>query len=260
MTSGNRQVREFLFQCSSTTGADHGLLDLGNTSPAVFPDFYQLCPAGEAVVGIRMRFGRHVNAVGLICDTFKQIDIRSPPPEEVNCGIAGDEAPQEWRDMLAAHNERRKEHCAPALKWCEALAKSAQIYADKCIFAHGNDSTTGENLADAWAEDNGNPVLPALSDRDALETWYCEVNNYSFTNPVLILGETTNCYRVNGHFTQVVWKDTAFLGCGRATCEIDGHKGTHWVCRYKPPGNFNATDPLVLAQQVRPHPPIGECP
>jgi hypothetical protein len=257
MTAGNRQVREFLFECTSTTGSARHSLSLGN-APPVFPSILQMCPAGEAVVGIRIRFGRHVNAVGLTCDTFKQIEIPPPPKEEVSCANGGDEAPKEWLDMLAVHNERRAEHCTPALKWCDSLAKSAQVYADKCILnAHGNDATTGENMADAWAESNGNPVLPALSDRDAFEqTWYCEVNNYDFNNPVFKGGFTSNCRNVNGHFTQVVWKDTDFVGCGRATCDIDGRKGTHWVCRYKPRGNVNVDNQFVLAQQVHPR---GNC-
>ena len=29
------------------------------------------------------------------------------------------------------------------------------------------------------------------------------------------------------------------------------HKGTHWVCRYSPPGNVNVEDPDVLRDQVK---------
>lgn len=186
MTAQNRQLRFFMFNCVSTTSSDRHNLDLGPPVTA-FPDLQQNCPAGEAVVGIRIRHGRHVNAIGLVCDTFDQIKI-SEPAEKVECPETGDdEVPSDWRDMLAAHNERRAQHCAPKLKWCNDLAQSAQIYADKCILnAHGNDDKTGENMADFWGEDsNGNPILPALQDREAFENaWYCEVNNYDFDNPV----------------------------------------------------------------------------
>jgi hypothetical protein len=262
MTAGNRQVREFLFGCQSTTNSTAGhSLSLGNPPP-VFPVDYQTCPTGEAVVGMRIRFGLHVNAIGLICDTFELVKPTPPRPVEVACEGAGDKVPPEWAEMLNVHNERRQDHCAPALRWCESLAQAAQAYADTCILnAHGNDATTGENLADAWSEMDGNPILPALSDRDAFEqAWYCEVANYDFNNPRVIGGFTTNCQRVNGHFTQVVWRDSEFLGCGRATCDIDGHKGTHWVCRYRPRGNVNTDDQIALAQQVRRRPVAGECP
>jgi hypothetical protein len=160
--------------------------------------------------------------------------------------------------MLAVHNERRQLHCARPLKWCQSLADSAQEYADKCILnQHGSD---GENMANAYYIENGSPVLPALSDRDAFENaWYCEVDNYDFNNPKFVGGFTVNCKDVNGHFTQVVWKDSGFLGCGRATCDINGLKGTHWVCRYRPSGNMNVTNPLVLGQQVR-RPSYPDCP
>jgi hypothetical protein len=254
MTSQDRQVRLFIFNCVSTTSTARHNLDIGNNAP-VFPNFQQNCPDGEAVVGIRIRHGLHVNAVGLICSSFKQIEI-SGPEEPVSCSAEGDRVPKEWADMLNVHNERRQSHCVPPLRWCESLAKSAQAYADKCILnAHG---TTGENMADAWLEDaNGNPILPALSDRDAFETWYCEINNYDFNNPVFMGGFAVNCQNVNGHFTQVVWMDTSFLGCGRARCDMGGHTGTHWVCRYNPPGNVNVDNPFILTQQVLPRKP--EC-
>ena len=97
------------------------------------------------------------------------------------------------------------------------LAADAQAYADKCILdMHGSD---GENLADAWPSQNGVEILPALSDPDAFQkAWYCEVNNYDFDDPHVVPGFTSECKHVNGHFTQVVWKDSCQLGCGRATC------------------------------------------
>ena len=132
-----------------------------------------------------------------------------------------------------AHNQRRKLHCVPPLTWSNQLAQSAQSYANMCILdKHGS---TGENMADSWSEINGHPVLPASTDRRAFEnTWYCENKNYDFVNPTFKGGFTSNCQNVNGHFTQVVWKDTRELGCRRATCTINGHQRTHWVCRYAP--------------------------
>jgi len=162
----------------------------------------------------------------------------------------GDQVPADWSDMLNAHNERRKLHCVPPLEWSNQLAQSAKSYADMCILdKHGVQS--GENMADRWSESNGRAMLPASTDRQAFEnTWYCEIKNYDFNNPTFKGGFTSNCQNVNGHFTQVVWKDTRQLGCGRATCTINGHQGTHWVCRYAPVGNVNASNASVLRQEV----------
>lgn len=230
-------------------------------APSVFGDTYNFCPTGEAVIGIQGRAGLFVDAISLICGAFTEVNPSHPEPRPEACrGLTNNPVPEQWSDMLNAHNERRKQHCVPALGWSNELARDAQAYAEKCILdKHGS---TGENMADAWQEVNGNPVLPASTDRQAFEkTWYCEVNNYDFTNPEFKGGFTTNCKDVNGHFTQVVWKDTCQLGCGRATCEMTDdrgvvHKGTHWVCRYKPPGNINTTDVNVLKQQV--HAPTCE--
>ena len=86
------------------------------------------------------------------------------------------------------------------------------------LIRHGS---TGESVANGSSVSNGHPVLPASTDRQAFEsTWYCEIRNYDFNNPTFKGGFPSNCQNVNGHFTQVVWKDTRQLGCGRATCTI----------------------------------------
>jgi uncharacterized protein YkwD len=250
--SGNQFVHMMDFGCRSTTSTSgHGLLNIGAPS-SLFGVIDQWCPTGEAVIGIQGRAGAFVDAIGIICGAFAQVAPPRPEPRPEAClRLKEDPVPEQWSGMLSAHNERRTQHCVAPLTWSNELAAAAHAYAEKCVLnMHGSD---GENMADAWTETNGNAVLPALSDKDAFEkTWYCEVNNYDFNNPQFKGGFTANCKDVNGHFTQVVWKDTCQLGCGRATCEISGHKGTHWVCRYKPAGNVNVADVSLLKQQVRP--------
>jgi hypothetical protein len=67
-----------------------------------------------------------------------------------------------------------------------------------------------------------------------------------------------SCYPTTYNYTCCTAK---FPFVSRATCEMTDdrgvvHKGTHWVCRYKPPGNINTTDVNVLKQQV--HAPTCE--
>lgn len=167
-------------------------------------------------------------------------NAKPPPPVQTS------QVPSEWADMLNAHNEKRKLHCAQPLVWSAQLAAAAQAYADKCILdQHGS---SGENMADWVSIQNGNPVLPAASNTDVFQNvWYCEVANYNFNAPAIAGGFKHNCDPpVNGHFTQIVWKSTTQLGCGKATCTINGQKGTHWVCRYSPAGN----DTSALAANV----------
>jgi hypothetical protein len=183
----------------------------------------------------------------------------------------GDPVPAEWAGMLDEHNAKRKSNCACPLAWSASKAQAAQTYASKCIL--DQHSTTGENMADdvyytTDSAGNVTPRIPAESDAAAYDnTWYCESANYNFTNPVFVGGFTTNCGKpsasnpnppkVNGHFTQVVWKDSKKVGCGRATCPmqvtVNGKtttvNGTHWVCQYDPPGN-TGTDATTLKNEV----------
>jgi pathogenesis-related protein 1 len=158
---------------------------------------------------------------------------------------AGAGPPPDMVDMFNAHNERRARHCVPPLTWSPQLAQAAQAYAEQCIL--GQHGSSGENMANWVTIKNGKPVLPAASDRHIFENvWYCEINNYNFQEPKIVGGFKQNCDPpVNGHFTQIVWSGTQQVGCGRATCNINGQKGTNWVCRYAPAGNSGPPGPNV---------------
>ena len=144
--------------------------------------------------------------------------------------------PAEWADMLNAHNDKRKLHCVAALQWSADLAAKAQAWANKCTNTH--EGTGGENLAFFYPAGQSNTTAFQNS-------WYCEVKWYDFNNPKIVGGFKNGCDApVNGHFTQVVWKGTTQLGCGKQTCTINGQTGTYWVCKYSPAGNFNDTNSL----------------
>jgi hypothetical protein len=173
---------------TSSGGAFTAGFRLGSNWPAfpgesVFGDVPNYCPTGEAVIGIQGRAGLYVDAVALICGAFTEANPSPPEPRAEACrALTDNPVPEQWSDMLRAHNERRAQHCVGALGWSNELAQDAQAYAEKCILdKHG---TTGENLANAWQEISGSPVLPALTDRQAFEkTWYCEIKNYDFRSP-----------------------------------------------------------------------------
>jgi pathogenesis-related protein 1 len=139
--------------------------------------------------------------------------------------VASAEAPQ---TMLSEHNSQRSKHCVPALTWSADLAAAAQAYADGCEFEHSK--VPGENLA--WGT--------GLSGRGATDMWYSEITKYNFAAPVW----STEV----GHFTQVVWRNSAQIGCAMASCS----GLNYWVCRYSPPGNWNVDTPGELAQNVPP--------
>ncbi|RGP73352.1 hypothetical protein FLONG3_6388 [Fusarium longipes] len=130
----------------------------------------------------------------------------------------------EWKDkdtftsaVLNSTNFYREEHNATALKWNKTLEEFASDYLDDlddCKFEHSG-GPYGENLA------IGYPNVTA-----SIEAWGDERDKYDFDDAEF--DEET------GHFTQLVWKDTTTVGCGRKLC---GEKGWYLVCEYWPRGN-----------------------
>jgi uncharacterized protein YkwD len=128
----------------------------------------------------------------------------------------------EAQRLVDAHNRVRAKHCAKPLTWSAQLAQVAQQWAntlrDKgCAFGHSG-GNFGENLA---AGTSG-----TLDAEDVVKMWYDEVAHYRFASG----GFSAQ----TGHFTQVVWRGTARVGCGRSQCNgMD-----IWVCEYDPAGNW----------------------
>lgn len=119
--------------------------------------------------------------------------------------------------VLAAHNALRAQHGVPALKWSASIAKTAQAYADQCVFEHSG-TDLGENLATG--------TTGAYSPAQFVNDWYSEIANYDFGAGT---GDDT------GHFTQVIWKSTKQVGCGLAQCSGNDIL----VCQYSPAGNYD---------------------
>lgn len=165
--------------------------------------------------------------------------------------------------ICTEHNKLRAKHGTQALTWSTDLAKFAQDWVNQCktslpdangntFFCHksncGGGNPNGENLSFHY----GDPQPP----ENVVQGWYCEIDAYDFNDPKLTGGTMFGCKpeenpnKVTGHFTQVVWADSARLGCAKNTCSLGGNTGPLWACEYSPPGNFNANQPGVLARNV----------
>lgn len=142
-------------------------------------------------------------------------------PRGETASPASDEPAGISRALLDAHNALRARHCAPPLAWSAELARTAQAWAARlarrgCPLEHSG-GALGENLASA--------TPGALGHEGVVRLWYGEVAHYRF-------GRGGFSART-GHFTQLVWRGSARLGCGLARCaELE-----LWVCNYDPPGN-----------------------
>ena len=116
-------------------------------------------------------------------------------------------------------------HNVPCLKWSSALSRDAQTLAEKL-------ARDGE-LRHATKEErkfNGENIC-RVSDHydvsDAVKMWYSEFKSYDYDSPGFSVD--------TGHFTQIVWKNSAEVGVG--SCKSPDGKLTYIVVRYYPPGN-----------------------
>ena len=132
-----------------------------------------------------------------------------PPPPVV--------LPPSTNQWLTSINAYRLLHNAPPVQWSATLAQLEQSHTDACVFAHSIDQY-GENLGLGYAS-----VI------DAVNAWYSEVSNYDYNNP----GFSMN----TGHFTQLVWINTKYIGCSQTVCPQ--LRGTFYGCKFDPPGNYN---------------------
>ncbi|CAL5358163.1 pathogenesis-related leaf protein 6-like [Camellia sinensis] len=128
------------------------------------------------------------------------------------------------QDFLAAHNAARAQIRVKPLTWNNTVAAYAENYAKlrsaDCNLEHSN-GPYGENIAESSGE---------LTAVHAVKLWVDEKPKYSYGLNACI-GEAAGCL----HYTQVVWRNTAQIGCARVQCQ---NKWWFVTCNYYPPGNY----------------------
>ena len=150
-------------------------------------------------------------------------------PSVAQSGGAGE--PARYAGIVAGHNQARRAVGVPDLQWSAELAGVAQGWAntlqgESCNMRHSQHRGIGENLH--WS--SGRPDTPAT----AIAGWLAERQFFDAATKTCAPG------KVSGHYTQMVWRSTQFVGCGMAAC---GNKEI-WVCNYSPPGNYVGQAPF----------------
>ncbi|XP_051133423.1 pathogenesis-related leaf protein 4-like, partial [Andrographis paniculata] len=140
--------------------------------------------------------------------------------------IVAQNSPQ---DYVNSHNTARGQVGVGAVTWSTTLATYAQNYANQrigdCNMTHSN-GPYGENLAKGSST--------TFSGVDAINLWVSEKSNYYYSPNSCAVG------KVCGHYTQIVWRDSVRIGCGKARC----NNGWYYVvCSYDPPGNWDGEWP-----------------
>jgi pathogenesis-related protein 1 len=158
-------------------------------------------------------------------------------------GAAGNVEPPDQLGMTDAHNAVRASVSPPAdpplspLVWSDAMVAIAKAHADKCVWEHSM-GDTGENLYASVGS-------PAPTPQSVVDSWASEIEFYDYASNGCTPGQ--QC----GHYTQIVWRDTAVVGCAQVTCTVnspfdppfDKDPWVNWVCEYDPPGNWVGEKP-----------------
>jgi hypothetical protein len=112
--------------------------------------------------------------------------------------------------------------------WDPGAATVARSWAAQCNFVVNPHADGGENLAANY------PTGSA-----AVDAWASEASGYNYSANTCPSGAC-------GHYTQVVWRNTAGMGCAVQLCTSGTFGSGPWsfvVCDYTPAGNVNGLRP-----------------
>ncbi len=154
------------------------------------------------------------------------------------------------QEILQSHNKYRQSVKVPAISWSNKLAQSSQRYSSQlaqrgCVMQHSGIKNIGENIYWASVETRSlttsdgkvtkfsNPQ--AIHGQDVAEAWGNEKEYYDYAS------NTCQPNKQCGHYTQMIWRTTKYVGCAKSACIDDG--GQIWVCHYSPTGNYLGQKP-----------------
>ena len=160
------------------------------------------------------------------------------PPGGNPDAAGGTGEPASLTGMTLYHNQVRAAVDPPAnpplpsMQWSQALAAPAQAWADQCIDNDGNgfiDHNPGRSDGHPYyVGENVYASSGNATAQGAVNAWAQEADNYNYEN--------NSCSGVCGHYTQIVWRTSVDLGCGKSNCP--GHDyPSAIVCNYGPGGN-----------------------
>lgn len=133
------------------------------------------------------------------------------------------------KKSLERHNYYRRMHHVCDLQLSNELCEIAQKYADYLAtnneFEHSHDKFKGESMGENLYKCTG---YEGTDGNVAVDSWYEEIEDYNFKT-----GKSKNGNMI-GHFTQLVWKESKYLGVG-----VANNQGTYTVvANYFPAGNY----------------------
>jgi len=125
--------------------------------------------------------------------------------------------------VVELHNKYRKKLKISPLQFSQECTNFAQQWAENLAkknrgITHSTSNKYGENIY--WSSSTS-------TESQMMNAWLSEKIYFNTR-------KRKSTFK-NGHYTQIIWETTKFIGTGMATAE-DGSE--YWVCIYYPPGNW----------------------
>ncbi|XP_077484583.1 uncharacterized protein LOC144094540 isoform X2 [Amblyomma americanum] len=189
-------------------------------------------------------------------------------PRREDCSIASAGiTKKEIKDILDAHNTYRQmvargnvpglDPAANMMKlvWDNELAAVAQAHANQCRFHHDCYSCRRVSRFNAGQ----NLFLHYSSSLQSKPTDWAGVVKSWFDEYKLFDPSEVDAFRTvedSGHFTQMIWAKTTYIGCGKARFKIEDEDWyrTLYTCNYGPLGN------VVKSRVYEKGPACSHCP
>jgi uncharacterized protein YkwD len=143
---------------------------------------------------------------------------------------------QTWADYLAVNYVKNEDGTRPsphARQYQVDLHTEDDYFEGENIAWTSNEQENGyffEEPINISVENVAHDKFISTGIGGAIDSWANEKAYYDYAN------NTGNGHTV-GHYTQVVWKNTSKVGCGKAKVTT-AYGGTFVVCRYSTPGNY----------------------
>ena len=140
------------------------------------------------------------------------------------------------------HNEYRRIHGYPELIWDSFLRDNSLKWAQYITKLDQLQHTPKKQGKLSLGENLAMNSSPRNAGANGVEMWYMEICLYKKAG--FSMG--------TGHYTQVIWKNTQYVGCA----VVQGPGGVFTVAQYYPPGNYmgqfpeNTGDPNTDAATI----------
>lgn len=142
--------------------------------------------------------------------------------------------------ILDAHNKERASLGLPPLTWNVELAKGAADWAQHLAevgrLEHSKPQDRGRRfIGENLAMGTAGGYAPATM----VAGWIAEKKDFLYGTFPAVTNSSTGDWRLVGHYTQVIWRNTTGIGCAKASTAL-------WdvlVCRYDPAGNTTGQKP-----------------